>query len=331
MSSPLIDIDNRCNKLSFSFLVFDKEFNPGNQLIDSFSDQFYFYPHSSNIKNHIKNLNNITFRASSNTSSSIIVSNASIKNHIATSISHIHLHNKPVIKTIHRAVNITTTEAELFTIQYGINQVVGITNINYIIVISDSLHTAKRIFDSSSHPYQIHSAATSHELRGFFLKDVNNCIKFWDCPSKQNWLLHSLVDKDSKSFDSVPIFLCKLSWDYCKKQECNSILSQWKMSFQVLDLKGKNFLKLLDSDFKPSSCWPLKAVLGCNILAIPTCCMLELLEPSSIMLPSANIIWDPSLGKISCVHAVYILLKLGDTSCMTARDSTNIGILEGIL
>ena len=70
-------------------------------------------------------------------------------------------------------------------------------------------------------------------------------------PSKQNWLLHSLVDKDSKSFDSVPIFLCKLSWDYCKKQECNSILSQWKMSFQVLDLKGKNFLKLLDSDFKP--------------------------------------------------------------------------------
>ena len=91
----------------------------------------------------------------------------------------------------------------------------------------------------------------SCKLREFFLKDNNNCIKFWDCPSKQNWLLHSLVDKDSKSFDSQPIFPCKLSWDYCKKHECNSILSQWKISFQVSDLKGRNFLELLDSDQNP--------------------------------------------------------------------------------
>ena len=60
-----------------------------------------------------------------------------------------------------------------------------------------------------------------------------------------------LVDKDSKSFDSVSIFPCKLSWDYCKKWECDSILSQWKTSFQLSDFKGKNFLELLDSNLKP--------------------------------------------------------------------------------
>ena len=61
-------------------------------------------------------------------------------------------------------------------------------------------------------------------------------------------LRDTLVDKNFKSFNSVPIFLCKSSWDYCKKQECDSVLSQWKMSFQAADLKGKKFLELLNND-----------------------------------------------------------------------------------
>jgi len=127
------------------------------------------------------------------------------------SISHIHSHDKSIIKIIHRAVNVTTTKAELSAIQCGINQAVGITNINHIVVITDSLHAAKKIFDFLSHPYQIHFVAIPWKLRGFFLKNINNHIEFWDCLSKQNWPLHLLVDKDSKSFDSVPIFPCKSS------------------------------------------------------------------------------------------------------------------------
>ena len=38
LNSLLIDMDNRCNKLFPSFSAFDKEFNLGNQLIDSFPD-----------------------------------------------------------------------------------------------------------------------------------------------------------------------------------------------------------------------------------------------------------------------------------------------------
>ena len=204
-------MDNRCNKLFSFFSAFDKEFNPGNWIIDSFPDQFSFHLHSSNVKNHIKNLDDITFRALSNPSSSIIVSDVSIKNHVAMSISYIYSYDKPIIKTIHKAVNVTTTGAKLFAIWCGINQAVSITNINHIIVITDLLHTAKKIFNFLLDPYQIYSTAISQKLRGFFLKDINNYIKFWYCPSKQNWPLHLLVDKDSKSFDSVPIFLCKSS------------------------------------------------------------------------------------------------------------------------
>ena len=69
-----------------------------------------------NIKKHIKNLDKITFKASSNLFSTIVVLDASIKNQVATSISHIYFFNKPVIKTLYKAINITTAKAELFAI-----------------------------------------------------------------------------------------------------------------------------------------------------------------------------------------------------------------------
>ena len=116
LKSPLIDMDNRYNKLLPSFSYFNEELNLGNWLIDFFSDQFYFHSYSSNIKDHIKNLDDITFKASSNPLSSIVVFNANIKNHVAMSILHIYSHNKPVIKTIHRVVNVITTKAKLFAI-----------------------------------------------------------------------------------------------------------------------------------------------------------------------------------------------------------------------
>ena len=47
---------------------------------------------------------------------------------------------------------------------------------------------------------------------------------------------------------STPSFLCKSLWNFCSKTECNLILSQWRMLFQVADFKGRNFLDLLDDD-----------------------------------------------------------------------------------
>jgi len=161
LKSPLIDVDNKCNEFFPSFSFFNEKFKPGNHLIDLFSDHFSFHHHSSNAKKHIEKLNDIVLRALSNPSSTIVVSDTSIKNHVATLISHIHSFNKPVVKTIHRAINVIMTEAELFAIRCGINQAINNANINHIVIITDFLRTARRIFDSSLHPYQIHSAAIS--------------------------------------------------------------------------------------------------------------------------------------------------------------------------
>jgi len=101
---------------------------------------------------------------SSDLHTALVITDASIKNDIATSISHIHSANQPLVKTAHHASFVTTTEAELFAIRCGINQVCSFNNISKIIVVTDSIHAAKKIFDCRSHPYQIHSAAILSEL-----------------------------------------------------------------------------------------------------------------------------------------------------------------------
>ena len=196
-------------------------------------------------------LNDITIQVLLTPLAYIIISDASIKNHITISVSHIHSFDRPVIKICHHTVNISTTEAELFTIRYNINQEVGILHIKCIVVITDLLHATKNIFDLSSHLYQIYSATISCELRDFFNEDINNHIEFWNCSSNKNWLLHSAVDKDSKIFNLSTSFLYKSSWNFSKKHNYNNILSQQKMSFQVSDLKERNFLDLLNNNFNP--------------------------------------------------------------------------------
>jgi len=171
-------VDDKCNKFFPSFSFFNDKFNSGKHIVDIFSDHYSFHPHTLNIKKHMKNLEETTIRASSDPFSSIVVSDANIKNQVATSISHIHFFNKPIVKTLHKATNVTTTEAELFTIRCGINQAVTDLSVKHIVVITNSLHIARKIFDSSTHLYQIHSAAISSELREFFSKGFLNCIKF---------------------------------------------------------------------------------------------------------------------------------------------------------
>jgi len=61
-------------------------------------------------------------------------------------------------------------------------------------------------------------------------------------------LLHKVVDNESKSFNPVPLCLCKSLWDYSKKRECDDLSNNWKMGFQALDLKEKHFLNLYNSD-----------------------------------------------------------------------------------
>jgi len=155
-----------------SFSLLDPELTPGSRVIDTFQDWFSF-----NLSNKVKNdtarsqqLDNITIVSSLLSHMALIVSNTSIKHDIATSVLHIHMRDKPLIKTVYHAVFITSTEAKLFAIRCGLNQACNEEEISKIIVVTDSIYTAKKIFDMKSHPYQIHATAILKELRQFFSK-----------------------------------------------------------------------------------------------------------------------------------------------------------------
>ena len=185
----------------------------------------------------------------SSSSTAIIVTDASIKNDIATSISYTHIANSPLVKTLHHAAFVTSTEAKLFAIRCSINQAYIKENISKIIMVTNSIHVAKKIFNSLSHTYQVHAVAIFSNLYCFFTSNQNNSIEFWECPSCLNWNLHKLVNRDSKAFNPLPIYPCKMSWDYSKKIECDDILNTWKLTFQASDGKERHFLNLLDNNF----------------------------------------------------------------------------------
>ena len=71
------------------------ELAPGSRIIDTFSNRFSFnfcMKRKSN-KTHIHQLNSMVIKASSSQSAAIVASDASIKNNIATYISHTHISN----------------------------------------------------------------------------------------------------------------------------------------------------------------------------------------------------------------------------------------------
>ena len=255
----LIDSCNKSCSIFPSFSPLNQEFVPGSCIIDIFSDHFSFNLATKKEKEKDKicaqELDNMVLHNSLLPHTALVITDASIKNDIATSISHVHIANHPLTKTVHHAPFEISTEAELFAIRYSINQACFNEVVSKIIVVTDSIYAARKIFDSSSHLFQHHSSVILSELQRFFTSNLNNSIEFWECPSCFKWRLHHDIDKDSKSFKPIPTYLCEISWDFCKKIDSDNIINQWKMMFQASDGKGNHFLDLIDDDFniiKPS-------------------------------------------------------------------------------
>ena len=221
-------MNNKAYSIFPSFSPLHPEFAPGSQITDNFSNCFSFNLASKKEKNKIccEELDEMVFHLSSSPSTALFVTDASIKNNIATSISHIHSANGPLIKIVHHAAFITSTEAELFAIRCGINQACIKENVSKIIIVTDSIHATKKIFDSKSHPYQFHTTAILSELCRFFNTKQDNSIEFWECPSRLKWRFHHDVDKDSKSFNPTLSFPCKISWNHYKKIDSDNIINQ---------------------------------------------------------------------------------------------------------
>jgi len=128
IKSSVVDANNYFNGIFPVFNFLSNEFSPGSCLVNNFSSCFFFY--RANCKNkeskaaQFHKLNDIVLNASSNSNLVIVVSDTSIKNNVATSITHIHLHSNPIKKTLYYAVGIISTKAKLFAIRYSINQAI---------------------------------------------------------------------------------------------------------------------------------------------------------------------------------------------------------------
>ena len=209
----MVDLANRVNECFPSFNPLNSEFSPSLRVIDNFSDciSFNLFNKEKDNKSCTQLLDKMVLESSSSLSVAIIASDACIKNNVATSIAHIHTHDKPLIKTIHHAVNVTSMEVELFTIRCGINQVMCIDNISKIIVVTDSIYVVKRIFNPFVHSFQVQLAAILSDLCYFFNCYANNSIKFWECLSHLKWHLHYEVNKKTKMFKPLLFYLCKNS------------------------------------------------------------------------------------------------------------------------
>jgi len=60
-----------------------------------------------------------------------------------------------------------------------------------------------------------------------------------------------VVDSETRKYQQNPSFLWRTLWDFSKKKECDNIVNEWKMIFQALDDKGRNFLDLVDDENNP--------------------------------------------------------------------------------
>jgi len=162
----LIDSNNKLYGIFPAFSPLHLEFKLGSRISDQFYDFFSFNLASKekNQQKHMQQLDKMTLQSSSSPNSAIVITDASIKNDIATSISHIHILNHPLIKTVHHAMYVTSTKAELFAIRCGINQACSKNDISKIIVVTNSIHAAKKIFESSPHLYQLYTTSILQEL-----------------------------------------------------------------------------------------------------------------------------------------------------------------------
>ena len=153
----LINSFNKALRIFPLFSPLNSEFSPGLCIMDEFSNRFCFNlvnkKEKEKYKTHAQELDDIVLSNFSSPQSALVIMDASIKHNIATLISHVHIANHPLTKTVHHASFVTSTKAELFAIRCGINQACSINNVSKIIVVTDSIHTTKKIFDSKSYPY----------------------------------------------------------------------------------------------------------------------------------------------------------------------------------
>lgn len=146
------------NKVFSSFNKLYKEISLEFHLVNMFPNCFSF--HIVNCKDanakttYYSKLNKIYEKSLLNSNTIPIIFNASVKNKVATSISHIQKGQNIIAKIAHYVINVT------------------------FIIIIDAIPAVKHIFNLSIYLFQLHFITISHNLRVFFNRNFNNTISF---------------------------------------------------------------------------------------------------------------------------------------------------------
>jgi len=123
-------MNNQLNEVFSTFNSLNSILHLGCRLIDIFFGYIVFHnadcSSNENKISYCKKLDKIILEFLSDPRTVVIISNMSIKNNVAFSISHIHSFNNLLKKTLYYAINIISTEAELFAIRCSISQTVQI-------------------------------------------------------------------------------------------------------------------------------------------------------------------------------------------------------------
>jgi len=119
----LIDSNNKLFGVFPSFSPLNLEFNLGSRIVDIFPDRvsFNLANKAKSDKSRFQQLDDMTLHSSSSSHMAIIVTNTSIKKDTATLVSHIHICDHPLIKTVHHVAFVTSTEVELFAMRCSIS------------------------------------------------------------------------------------------------------------------------------------------------------------------------------------------------------------------
>ena len=158
IKNSIVNLNNQSNGLLLAFVRFHKGMSPGFHLIDNFLSHFSFHiadrKNPTSLHDYFKALDSIVKNSVFNSHTAIANTNININ---TISISHVIFKYGDLSKKSYYTINITTTKVKLFTIRYSISQAFQVSNVDKIIIITDAIHAAKCIFDSSAHLFQIQS------------------------------------------------------------------------------------------------------------------------------------------------------------------------------
>jgi len=124
-------------------------------------------------------------------------------------------------------------------------------DIECIILITDSLSSARRSVDPLVHSRQAYSLAVCSALRSFFCSGSSHRIKFWNCPSNAEWSLYQIVHNNVTNTKVAARLHPVTSLDALHSKSVLSCLDAWRTAFNCPTVQGRHFLTLRGKNHKP--------------------------------------------------------------------------------